>query len=566
MKNDVISATVIHVDGDAGRFYVLKTPENEVIYSHWRVFQIAGFPTVTPGQTHLIRTKPDHRDDQTPVVSEVLENAGKQEDRSTDDNEKNAEDQLTAEELLTVFEKDHNGLLILRNKHIANTELKDIALPMSVVFINCRFEGNFRLLNFSIQGGIWFLNCKFKHHFSLKQTCLEGNAVLFGCDFSGPGGISFRGLQGRSILIEYGTRGGEDMLWLNELSLTGCVAINGTFPAPVELLAKQNDDEKTITTTPALKRVLIGKKLSYSHERLSQNQLLNGIECRGYSIQDGFEVHNSFIRELAVEDVDANHILVHNCEISRDVTLEHVQPRDKEQGIAITDNIIERRLRFTATSLSGRLNLEGTSVGQTWMVELERPSLGVPSVNLRRFHADAAWFEPIELVYGAAKRGRILAPPKFGLLEGIEQARNPTGEDRRALAEAYTSCKNWLATSGHLREEDHAFFHMREAKENRPVIRLLFGGLFGWGIYLRNIIISAIGFIILFAFLFLALGTGELPEMLVLSSQSFISSFFGRWPDYSPTGILSILITLESFLGVVFVTALVGCYIRKLLR
>ena len=566
MKNDGISATVIHIDSEAGRFYVLKTPENDVIYSHWRVFQVAGFPTVIRGQTYSIRTEPDHRDDLTPVVSEVLKKEDKQEGRSADADEADTEDELSAGELASRFKKDNKGLLILRNKHIADTELREITLPMNVVFIDCCFEGDFRLLKFSIQGGIWFLNCRFKHHFSLKETCLEGNAVLFGCDFSGPGGISFRGLQGRSILIEYGTRGGEDMLWLNELSLAGCVALGGTFPAPVELLARQNEDEKTIHSDPALKRVLIGKRVSYAHERLSQNQFLNGIECRGYSIRDGFEVHNSIISELAMEDVDANRILVHKCEVSRDVVMERVQPRDKAQGIAITDTVIERRLRFKASGLSGRLNLEGTSVGQTWMIELETPGLGVPSVNLRRFHADAAWFEPIELVYGAAKRGRILAPPKFGLLEGIEQARSLTGKDRRVLAEAYTSCKNWLATSGHLREEDHAFFHMREAKENRPLIRLLFGGLFGWGIYLRNIIISAIGFIILFAFLYLALGAGAMPEMLVLSSQSFISSFFGRWPDYSPTGILSILITLESFLGVVFVTALVGCYIRKLLR
>lgn len=564
--NDVVPATVIHVDGEAGRFYVLKTPENDVIYSHWRVFQVAGFPAAIPGQTYSVRTKPDHRDDLTPVVSEVLGKPGKQEDLSTDGDEANTGDALSAGELVQLFKDEHKGLLILRNKRIANTELKGITLPMNVVFIDCCFEGDFRLLKFSIQGGIWFLNCKFKHHFSLKETCLKGNAVLFGCDFSGPGGISFRGLQGRSILIEYGTRGGEDMLWLNELSLTGCVALSGAFPAPVELLARQNEDEETIRSDPALKRVLIGKKLSYAHERLSQNQFLSGIECRGYSIRDGFEVHNSIISELALEDVDANHILVHNCEVSRDVVMERVQPRAEAQGIAVTDSVIERRLRFTASSLSGRLNLEGTSVGQTWMMELDTPGLGVPSVNLRRFHAEAAWFEPIELVYGATKQGRILAPPNFGLLEGIEKVRSLTAEDRRILAEAYTSCKNWLATSGHLREEDHAFFHMREAKENRPLIRLLFGGLFGWGIYLRNIIISAIGFIILFAFCFMALGVGDMPEMLVLSSQSFISSFFGRWPDYSPTGTLSILITLESFLGVVFVTALVGCYIRKLLR
>ena len=354
------------------------------------------------------------------------------------------------------------------------------------------------------------------------------------------------------------------MLWLNEISLTGCVAINGTFTAPVQLLAEQ--DEQPINDNPTLKRVLIGKKASYVHERLSQNQFLSGIECRDYYIQDSFEVHNSVISEVTMENVDAKHILVNNCEVSRDVVMERVQPRDKEQGMAVTNTIIERRLRQTGPSFTGRLNLEGTSVGQTWTLDLERPSQGVPHVIMRRFHANAAWFEPIELVYGATKHGRILAPPNFGLLEGSGRIQALTGEARRELAEAYTSCKNWLATSGHLREEDHAFFHMREAKEHRRTIRIIFGGLFGWGIYLRNIILSAMSLIILFALLYMALGIGNLSEMLILSSQSFIGSFFGRWPDYSPTGILSGLITLESLFGLILVTALVGCYIRKLLR
>ena len=564
MNQDFILATVIHTDSDAGRFYVLKTPENDVIYSHWRVFQTAGITSVKPGQTFLIRTKLDEKDDQTKIVGEVQKDPDGQSDRSTDDSLANTEDKLSTEELQSEFANADEGLVIVRNKHIATSELEKVTLPTSIVFIDCCFDGDFRLLAFTIRGGIWFLNCKFKQHLSLRGTCLDGNAVLFGCDFTGPGGISFRGLRGRSIFLEYGTRGGEDMLWLNELSLTGCVALSGTFAAPVQLLAKQ--DEQPINDNPTLKRVLIGKKASYAHERLSQNQFLSGIECRDYYIQDSFEVHNSVISEVTMENVDAKYILVNNCEVSRDVVMERVQPRDKERGMAVTDTIIERRLRQTGPCFTGRLNLEGTSVGQTWTLELERPSQGVPHVILRRFHANAAWFEPIELVYGAAKHGRLLAPPNFGFLEGSRQIRALTGKARRELAEAYTSCKNWLAISGHLREEDHAFFHMREAKEHRRIIRILFGGIFGWGIYLRNIILSVMGLIILFALLFTAMGIGNLSEMLILSSQSFIGSFFGRWPDYSPTGILSVLITLESLFGVILVTALVGCYIRKLLR
>ena len=564
MKQDGISATVIHTDSEAGRFYILKSPEDDVIYSHWRVFQTAGVPSVKPGETFKIRTKLDERDDQTEIVGEVLGKEGEQANRSSDDNKNNTEDESSTVVLQSIFAEAEKDLVIVRNKHVIDSDIEKFSLPKSIVFIGCWFDGDFRLRDFTIQGGIWFLNCKFRQHFSLRGTCLDGNAVLFGCDFTGPGGISFRGLRGRSIFMEYGTRGGDDMLWLNELSLTGCVAINGTFLAPVQLLARQ--DAKPINNDPGLKRVLIGKRASYAHERLSQNQFQGGIECRDYFIQDSFEIYNSVISEVIMENVDAEQIRVHNCEVSRDVVMEHVQPRNKEQSMAVTDTIIERRLRQTGLCFSGTLNLEGTSVGQTWTLDIEKPSQGVPHVKLRRFHANAAWFEPIELVYGTAKRGRILAPPSFGLLEGSGRIRTLTGEARRELAEAYTSCKNWLATSGHLREEDHAFFHMREAKEHRRSIRILFGGIFGWGIYLRNIILSAMCLIVLFALLYMAIGIGNLSEMLVLSSQSFIGSFFGRWPDYSPTGVLSILITLESLFGLVLVTALVGCYIRKLLR
>ena len=52
----------------------------------------------------------------------------------------------------------------------------------------------------------------------------------------------------------------------------------------------------------------------------------------------------------------------------------------------------------------------------------------------------------------------------------------------------------------------------------------------------------------------------------MLSVQSFISSFFGQWPAVDATGRLAILVTLESVIGVLFVTVLVGAYIRKLLR
>ena len=566
MTDDVHLATVLHADGTAGRFVVLQTSHEEVvIYSHWKVFKDAGFTSVQPGQKFEIQIEPDRKDDQTPIVSRVLkliDDSIIQVER-VDGNEEEQILHLSANKLRCELCDSHDDLVIVRKMKIEEFEARNLSLSVSVVFIDCCFEGNYRLLDSSIHGSIWFLNCTFRFHFSLRGTCLDGNAVLFGCDFRGSGGISFRGLQGRSIYLEYGTRGSEDMLWLNELSLSGCVAINGIFAMRVEMLAQQDDNP--VNSDPKLHRVLIGKR-DYTHESLSENQFLGGIECRGYQFQGSFEVHNSIVSDLMLDQVDANHISVDKCEISRDVVLNCIQPRDEKKGIVIANSVIERHLRLTACYLRGCLDLSYTSVGQMWTLELSTPNSGVPRVRLDHFYAGTARFEPVELIYGAICQRRLLTPPVFQFLEGAERSGMLTGERRRALAEAYTSCKNWLATSGHLLEEDHAFFHMQNTRESRLLKRYLFGGIFGWGIHLWNILLSAIGLIAFFAILYTSIGAGAFLDMIILSAQSFISSFFGQWPEYSPVGILSILITLESMLGVIFITILVGAYIRKLLR
>lgn len=566
MTNHIYSATVLDADGAAGRFVVLKTSHDErVVYGHWKTFRDAGFTSVQPGQQFEIQVGLDEKDNQTPIVSKVSKEAEARIGQldQIDDNRKDTERRLTSEELRSRLCDGRGDLIVIRKETIEEFETRDLRISAPVVFIDCCFEGNFRLMGAHVQGGIWFLNCIFKYHFSLRGAHINGNAVLFGCDFRGSGGISFRGLQGRSIFLEHGIRGGDDMLWFNELSLSGCVAISGTFSTRVEILARQDDNP--VNSDPKLNRVVIGKD-GYSHENLSENQFLGGIECRGYQLQGSFEIHNSIINDLVIDKIGVDHIVVDGCEISRDVVLDHVQPNDQTKGIAVTHCIIERHLRLTAHGLRGRLDLSDTSVGHMWMLKLDEPISHVPQIRLKDFHAGSALFQPVRLIYGAVRRRRFFAPPALGFLAMAKQSGSTTNEDRQELADAYTSCKNWLATSGHLLEEDHAFFHMRNARERWLLKRCLLGGIFGWGIYLRNILLSAAGLVALFALLYTLMGVGALPDMMVLSAQSFISSFFGEWPAYPPVGILSVMITLESMLGVIFITILVGAYIRKLLR
>ena len=566
MKEKSYLATVLYADGAANRFVVLSTSHREgIIYGYWKVFRDAGFNSVQPGQKFEVRMESDSRDNQTPIVNRVLGEVD--ETRGQADQAEYMEDvhpqSFSVEELRSELCNNQEGMIVVYNAIIEESEIRNILISVPVVFIDCLFQGNFRLLDTRIQGGIWFVSCAFKFHFSLRGTHLDGNAMLFNCDFRGLGGISFRGLHGRSIFLGYGTRGGDDMLWLNELSLSGCVAITGIFSTRVELLARQDDNP--VNSTPTLHRVLIGNS-DYIHEKLNENQFHDGIECRGYRIQGGFEIHNSTLNELILGDMDTKHVLIDKCEISRDIILNNLRFQEETKTISIIGCVIERHLRVSARELRGCVDLSDTTVAQTFTFELDNPNAGVPRLRLNRFHANAAQFEPVELVYGAVRRRRLFAPPVFGFLEGAVESGRITGERRRTLAEAYTSCKNWLAASGHLLEEDHAFFHMRNAKESCLLKRWLFGGIFGWGIHLWNILLSAVVLILVFALFYTYMGTGAFLEMILLSAQSFISSFFGQWPNYPPTGVLSILITLESMLGVVFITVLVGAYIRKMLR
>ncbi|MDX1597595.1 MAG: hypothetical protein R3295_02945 [Marinobacter sp.] len=565
MTEETVFARVIHSDLEAGRFLVLVTEDQRLAYSHWRPFQQAGYPAVSVGQEVRVRLGRDRRDSKTLVVREVLDNDEAREVAVISHGLTLAPDQprhmAEAEFLAAIDPAD--GVVVIANAVIDGSERSDLAFAGSVVLINCEVLGDFRWLGARFRGSFWCLNCRFNNHFSLKSAHLDGSVVMFGCDFSGAGGISFRGIQACSVLMEFGTRGSDDMLWLNEMTLSGCLALNGSFQAPVQLMAVQ--DEAPVNDSPSLGQVYIGRQ-SYHAEQLSRNGFEGGLFVDGYTVSGCLEIRRSHLNQLRLEELTAESILVDNCELAADLWLDRVTVTDEEVGISIQDTLVGRHLRMTGHHFRGRLCLNGSSVGQAWMLELNAPEEGTPKVEMMRFHAEQAWFDPVSLVYGVKPDRRSTTPPPFGLLAGAMTPR-PSGDDRRHLAEAYTRFKNWMSTTGHLREEDHAFFHMRHHKETSRVRRFLLGGVFGWGIRFRNILAAALMISILFAAAFMAVGI-RTGEAVMLSLQSFISSFYGQWsePEPAATGLLSVLVTLESMIGVLFVTVLVGAYIRKLLR
>ncbi len=73
MSSFEVLASVIQSDRESGRFLVLVTEDGQVAYSHWRPFQLAGYPTIQVGESYKLRLSYDQRDGETLVVREVLE-------------------------------------------------------------------------------------------------------------------------------------------------------------------------------------------------------------------------------------------------------------------------------------------------------------------------------------------------------------------------------------------------------------------------------------------------------------------------------------------------------------
>lgn len=478
MSHFDVLASVIQSDRESGRFLVLVTENGEIAYSHWRPFQLAGYPVVQVGESYKLRLGYDRRDGETLVVREVLSTCQAPDvvlNRFGPVAAPEKPQYCTQAELLEVVQANEAVTVVSNITVLNGCEYAGLDIEGSIVLANCHIHGDFRWLKARVRGSLWFLNCRFSHHFSLKSSVLDGSCVFFGCDFSGAGGVSLRGIQACSVFLEFGTRGSDDMLWLNEMTLRGCLALNGTFEAPVQLLAKQ--DEAPVNESPSLGQVFIGRQ-SYRAEKLSRNHFEGGIVIDGYQLTGDLEIRRSRMSALTFVGVTCAHLLVDSCEIDQDVILEEPTVNNEDKGIAISDTVIGRHLTMSGRYLKGFCSLVGTSVGHAWMLQLESPELGTPRLDISRFHAQHAWFEPIRLLYGDRPVSRFAKPPAFGILarEHLTQFRK---EDRSHLAEAYTKFKNWMADTGHLREEDHAFFHMRHYKESQGLQRWLLGGMFG---------------------------------------------------------------------------------------
>lgn len=428
----------------------------------------------------------------------------------------------------------------------------------SLVFIECKFGNNFRLLQCKIHGDLWMPNCTFDKHFSVKESIIKGDLHLEAADFRGVGGASFRGLYAQNLFLDLGVEGGEDLFWLNEMIIKQTLSIGGNFKNELQILGKQDADEDSGLTSQ-IHNIRIGVEL-YQFENANRTNIdsalrLNGFENGGSIVINNLKAQKVHCVSLVGEILEMNNINVDMDLIIRDCQFSS-STDNKNKGIKTIDCSIGRHLKIQDNRFSGTLDLNGSAVSENSYIENNHYTQG-SKLDLRRFTSSRVIISPENFLTKDASFS-LMGPKAFSVLHHT---------DREELGDQYCSLKNWLADAGRLELEDMAYFHMRQCYQSNRVLRLVFGGIFGWGVRLSNIAVSCLCLITLFAAIFTLVDEKiVILKALSLSTQSFISSFFGKWEDYQPDGLLTNLVTFESVLGVLFITVFVGAYIRKLLR
>lgn len=437
--------------------------------------------------------------------------------------------------------------IVYINCNFENIELKNIIKHNDLAFFGCTFHENFRFMFSEVQGNIWFSNCRFSCHFSLKNSLIRGDIHLESTDFSGEGGASFRGTKANNIYLDLGVKGCNDLFWFNEMVVTGVVSIGGNFLSDIQFLRTQGGD---ITFEPRIGSIIVGREL-FNYENSNKTNISSCLKIDGYNI-NSIEINDLSSEKIEIKKSTIKLVHIHNLATITDLIVQE----NKFETTFLHHCSIGRHLRVNDNVIGNAIDFTGTSVSQvTYFEDNKIPNK--MSLNFHRFTTGRLLIYPPKSLYGNSKNS-IFSPRTFSVL---------MKNNERNTGEQYCSLKHWLSDSGNLELEDVAFFHMRNYHSNNKFFHILLGGVFGWGVRLQNIAISSFILILLFALVYFTLEPNlSLSNSISLSIQAFISSFFGKWSDYDPGGIISAIVTLESIFGVFFITVFIGAYVRKLLR
>jgi len=163
------------------------------------------------------------------------------------------------------------------------------------------------------------------------------------------------------------------------------------------------------------------------------------------------------------------------------------------------------------------------------------------------------------------------------------------------LKEQYHVLRHIWGDNGELKEEDITYYKWMHYKnlsdmhsssflgKFKPWIRrVLYEGVFGWGVQLPRIVLSTLGMVVIFTaiyyFMFQAdpsldvqwdgaplKGPIDVWKSFVFAIQTTFSAGLGDWAPIG-SGPIKIPMTINAVLGLLFVTFLIGAYGRKMLR
>jgi len=446
------------------------------------------------------------------------------------------------------------ALIVFRQCRFGLVNLEGLTLDTTCAFFDCDFAEDFRLISCRFPGNLWFCSSRFNKHFSLKSSHIEASLHLESCDFGGPGGVSLRGLEAENVYMDFGVQGCEDIVWLNEITVQGVVSIGGTFYNDIEVIG--NQDDETDIQRGRIGAMYIGCEL-YASETANATSIQAKLAIKNCDV-GRLIINNTAIKNMALSQCETETIGLVDSTIEKDLSLSQVEFSQPESAsLSMQRSSVERHMRVFNNRVVGNIVLQNSTIdGNAYFEdnELDRCKL-----QLNRLSASRLVFLPIQEMYVKQRYFPLSLTPKQFIVEEQENA------DK--TAEIYCSLKNWFSDTGQLDAEDDAYFFMRQNQPHYAITRLLFGHIFGWGVRLRNIAISSTAIILLFVALFKLCQ----PDMswlasFALSIQGFTGNFFGKWPDYEPSGLIAALTVLESVLGIVFITVFIGAYIRKLLR
>lgn len=432
-------------------------------------------------------------------------------------------------------------------------ELQLLKVYRQVAFLSCQFNGNARFIESTFEHSVFFSNSTFSRHFSFKKTIVNGSAHFEGVSFSGQGGVSFRGFQAKNLFLDFAINGPNDITWLNEMDISGVLSIGGEFKSELQFL---NDQDKLGNSKiHTIGDIVIGQDL-YQAENANQTLINSKLVFNGYRIQSAINIMKTDVEEVNISNLTCKSINIHDLSTSKDLLIEHCHFSD-DVSLKLNKSSVGRHLKIENNQFNGTVDFSGSAVSENSYFESNKCQRET-KLDLRKFTSSRFIIEP-ETVLNQYANGSLLTPTKFSLIE-IEST-------QQEKSDIYCSLKHWLADSGKLDMEDIAYFHMRDNHQLSPLKKMLFGRIFGWGVRLTNLAIFSLLLILTFALGFDSL-LNELSfsQAIALSFQSFISSFFGEWQSFNSVGLITTIVTIESIIGILFITIFIGAYIRKLLR